>query len=225
MTFKVVAFCGPAGSGKDTCHQILAELGVVNPTKIALAGTLKNLCSEFFRIPMNYFEDRDLKEKPFDYSRPLTEPQLYELIEFIYAILPYDRDKVGNLSKHIGVSFRSPRHLLQYVGTDIIRNTLDVNWHLRAAFSDPNKKGVFAVTDCRFVSEAQFIKDFLGDNSKIFFVDNPRITVDLSHPSEAEVLKVKDLSGVIRIDNSGDLNDLRLTIAKQFLSNAGDLIW
>lgn len=225
MTFKVVAFCGPAGSGKDTCHQILADLGLVNPKKIALAGTLKSLCSEFFRIPMNYFEDRDLKEKPFEYSNPLTEPQLYELIEFIYAVLPYDRDKVGNLNQHIGVTFKTPRHLLQYIGTEIIRNTLDMDWHLRAAFSDPTKTGVHAVTDCRFVSEAEFISSYLGDRAKVFFIDNPNIKVDLSHPSEAEVFKVKDLPGTIRIDNSGTLDDLRVTIAKQFLSNTGDIIW
>ncbi len=225
MTFKVIAFCGPAGSGKDTCHLALAELGLVNEQKIALAGNLKKLCGRFFHIHPSVFEDRILKEKEFDYSEPLTEENIRNLAMAAYEMLPYDVSKMGDLTKHVGVKFRSPRHMLQYVGTEIIRNTLDITWHLRGAFADETKTGIYAITDLRFASEAEFVKNLLGDRVRICFINNTNVKIDMSHPSESEVLKIKDMEGVTVVDNSSTIEDLKVALARTFLSDKGEVLW
>ena len=59
---RLVGFVGPKQAGKDTSADFLKELKKANG-KIAFAGPLKQLCSEVFDIPANYFRQQELKEK------------------------------------------------------------------------------------------------------------------------------------------------------------------
>jgi len=59
----IVGLTGYKGSGKDTVADHLVEYGFV---RWSFADKLREVCSDVFNIPMNYFTDRDLKEKKIE---------------------------------------------------------------------------------------------------------------------------------------------------------------
>lgn len=59
----IVALTGLAGSGKDTAAIIIAEI-VGGAAIIALADLPKEMAAKHFKLPIHYFNDRDLKDTP-----------------------------------------------------------------------------------------------------------------------------------------------------------------
>jgi len=88
-----------------------------------------------------------------------------------------------------GVGY-SPRHLLQTIGTEWARNTLDESFWIRVAerqidrFAKENFKGV-VITDCRFPNEAEMIRTRQG---MIWHVERPGYPTVQNHASETGIL-------------------------------------
>ena len=58
---KILAFSGWKGSGKDEAANFLVEKH--NFIRVGFADILKDMVSEAYSIPRNYFENRELKDK------------------------------------------------------------------------------------------------------------------------------------------------------------------
>jgi hypothetical protein len=125
----------------------------------------------------------------------------------------------------VGKVFNTPREILQYVGTEFIRDGIHPDWHCMAALSDKNltrllcNKGpssdpLVAVTDCRFPNEFNYLLNKFQDEAKFYYVERPEaeeILSNASHKSELEILNVKDLivaHGGEIIQNNSDLKNL-----------------
>lgn len=213
---KLVAFVGPRGSGKDTCAAIAKEAGLV-AGKISFAGPLKRICSEVFDIPMDVFEDPIKKEEVA--THPLDMAALGEIIAGMSDYLPMtDAEMFAcsmNFAKHFNNTLTSPRHVLQYVGTEIIR-AYDPDWHCKAAFSEYNLEQldvdtskVYAVTDCRFLNEYAFLNE--KHDTRFIYISRPEAEERLkaaTHQSEKEIVLVKEKIQH-EIDNSYELEELK----------------
>ena len=91
------------------------------------------------------------------------------------------------------------RSILQKVGTEIIRQHVDNDWHVKQIKLD--KKYNYVFTDCRFKNEYNFLKS-LG--AEMWFIIRPFGYSSLSnHASETE-LKWTDFDNVSINDNSQD---------------------
>ena len=116
---------------------------------------------------------------------------------------------------------RTPRELLQYVGTEIIRKHINPAWHIEAAFSAKGleglePEGIYCVTDARFPNEylwleKRFMLDFTG-----LYVERPEAEETLktaTHDSELQVAEVRKLMKAEQVlDNSRDIEYLRKQI-------------
>jgi hypothetical protein len=220
---RIISFTGPKGSGKDTCADLLKAEGV-SLGKISFAGPMRKMFCEIFELDPILFNDRDLKEYPFDTPIELNCMVLIRLLTYMDDYIETsDEDKERNLNIMISEGLKkhvvtTPRELLQYVGTEIIRKHINPAWHIEAAFSakgleglDP--EGIYCVTDARFPNEylwlsKRFMLDFSG-----FYVERPEAEEMLktaTHDSELQVKEVRKLMvpGQI-IQNTGSLKDLK----------------
>lgn len=213
---KLIGFVGPRGSGKDTCAVIAKEAGIV-AGKIPFAGPLKRICSEVFGIPLDTFEHPVWKEEPSTFI--LTEDVLAQIIACMDEYVPFAG--IATFLKcavefhpHTDKVLSSPRHVLQYVGTEIIR-AYQPDWHCRAAFSplhlkqlDVDMGGTYAVTDCRFVNEHEFLSR--EHDAHFHYIHRPEAEAVLAyatHPSELEIFQVRKLIPST-ILNTGTLDEL-----------------
>lgn len=113
----------------------------------------------------------------------------------------------------------TPRKMLQFIGTDLLRNNLDQImpglgknifvhhfklWYQKELSKNPKLHVV--VSDVRFQNEADFIKSLGGTIIKI-----TRFRSDDSHASETEMANIDNYD--YSIDNTGSLEDLQIRLS------------
>lgn len=219
---KLLVFVGPKGSGKDASAKILKDSKVVGGN-VSFAGPLKRICGEVFGLHHNMFNDPVLKEKPLATPVKVTIKHLKKLRDLLPDFVsPYDHHYNLNgipASLFENRIFKTPREILQIIGTDLIRDHILRDYHVLAAFGDHNMKllgyskdKLYAVTDCRFVSEYEYLRE--NHECQFFYVERPEAEERLAaatHQSEREVIKVRNLierDGGTLIQNTGTLEDL-----------------
>ncbi len=211
---KIIGFIAPKSGGKDASYEILKKNSIASG-KLSFAGPLKELCSEVFGIPMRIFHDPLLKEKPFaemqNFEDIVLKPVHFRDIkrqcaarlpemcpdtgDMIYNV---DRASISGLENQV---MKTPRQLLQIIGTDFIRERIYGEWHMRAAFapaviSKLKNNGVYCVTDVRFPNEYSFLSSKFGSDFSAFYVERPEAEEKLAeatHASELEVLNIRKL--------------------------------
>ena len=110
---------------------------------------------------------------------------------------------------------KSPRQLLQTLGTDWGRNLVSESIWLEVAFwrwekAAANGFPVIVVPDVRFANEARLIHDQGGE---VWLIHRPDVAPVAAHPSEAGL----PLAMIDRlVSNSGTVDDLRARVEETF---------
>lgn len=222
---QLVVLVGPKASGKDTVAELLKKQKKISGN-VAFALPLKRICSVAFDLGLTNFSHPILKETQFkEPVKPTIRQFRLFKEEMLKYVDPYEPGKFHNLNKipaniFMGNNFQTPRQLLQYLGTEIIRNYVNPDWHCMAAFGAENMRLskltntlAYAVTDCRFVNEYAYLKQNYP-NAYFFYVERPEaeeVLVAATHASELETQQVKALllaDGGEIIKNEGSLKDL-----------------
>lgn len=220
----IIGITGKKRSGKDTAAIMLAETLAARDLKtvhiMKYADALKHAIFDGINKtrPFEFtFEDID---GATSYDR---EEQCFTTFEAIaictqanrYLELPYSMDEVVHEffverddSFYGNPTFYSVRELLQYYGTEIVRNKHDDNFWVNSTIkkaleiSDLNTHVI--ITDVRFDNEIKVIQE---NNGKVFSIvrDSANMESD-SHISESGI---SDYQSVLFIENNDTLDDLR----------------
>jgi hypothetical protein len=178
---KLIAFTGAAGSGKDTAAAILIHK--YGYEKISFASAIKDAIAIIFGW------DRNMLEGATRESRAWRE----------------ERDEWW--STRLGRNI-TPRLVLQQWGTELGRDTFHKDIWIAAVerkiSQNPNKK--YVLTDCRFINEADMIKNAGG---KLINITRRGVTLTGAHASEVG-LPVELFDMVI--DNDGSLDQFNSKI-------------
>lgn len=185
----LIVISGKARAGKDSVFNVLAKCGGFK--RIAFADPLKNMCSSVFNIPLNYFYDDDKKDAPFE--TPIDYIDFHSALQFaVNADLPLQQ-----------LEFKSPRDLLQQVGTDIVRKHVDNEFWIKLLVKQlQTTEGNVAITDARFQNERDALKAIGGT---LMLVTKPDTTA-AGHSSENDLGSEADYD--IVVNNNGTLAEL-----------------
>ena len=204
-TYRPPSIIGVGGlkrAGKDSVCNILTK--IYGYKKLAFADALRDICSRVFSIPINYFIDDDLKEKPFEIPVELTVQRINMILNFCFRDHNYQSKwkRYEDLCKHatdagiynyVGTQLLTPRHILQIVGTELIRdcinkmfhvNTVSYKIHQEISTATKANPPVCCIADCRFPNERDIVKSFRGST---ILITSPTDTRDCIHASEARV--------------------------------------
>lgn len=196
---KVIGFCGTKGVGKDTAADALLEEGWA---RVRFSQALKEITAEAFGIKPLFLEDPAFKDMEFEEKLVLDKKDVDNLLDR----LPLEINELQQqciTTDMIGRVFTTPRELLQYVGTDVVRNQVDVNGWVEIArrkIQDWFSRGVnVVVTDVRFPNEADVVTKLGGKLVKI----NRDTLSDDNHESETQ-----ELDHSITLQNNDDIYSL-----------------
>lgn len=203
-----VGLLGLIGSGKDTFGEmLLARLTEVDSRFQAdsYARPLKQLGSEVLGIDFSTIDDRDIKEKSFDFKyTEQVEDLLYNFMDgelgFVGIELSEGLRKIRKSLKDLKTL--SPREFYQKFGTEVVRYTRSEAWIDK--LHNAHKYHPVLVRDVRFVNEMCDINILVCRHEGI---DRPE------HESEhlawdLEFGGLEADKGVLRVDNRGSLVDL-----------------
>lgn len=139
---RLIGFIGPKGAGKDEAARILGEHSKIYG-KLSFAGPLKKICQQLTGLHANFFNDPILKEKELKEPVVLTSRFLRSIKKELPLWVPeiqdnkrlYNADTMSITGLENQV-MKTPRQLLQIVGTEFIRDRAFVDWHVNAAFGE-----------------------------------------------------------------------------------------
>jgi hypothetical protein len=176
MLPRLLAFSGKARSGKDTLSYLIEQYGYIN---IKFSDSLKDLVCEVLQVNRKTLEE--LKDTPLLIN--LTQYNLLKIHE--KTSIP-----IETLKEFHGKQLESPRELLQFLGTDIIRRFIP-DWHIKSFVSkidltDPTRK--YVNSDVRFTNELETLKGLGATVFRIYRPDCPEIAGQ--HVSETELSNV-----------------------------------
>lgn len=204
----VIAFCGVKQSGKTTAFNALKD-NFKEIIEVTIAKKLKDTCSTVFNIERHIFEDQRFKEVEIDPPIFLNESRILEVVN-AYGI-KFDFDK--HIRPHIGHVAITPRKLLQYVGTDILKN-IDTEVHCNSAIKHLPKDGIFAVTDLRFPDEHDYFTKYDCEFHP-FYISRASAEVNaLKDPHPSEQLVFETAKKCVTLDNNKNKIDFELLVVK-----------
>lgn len=193
----IVAFTGEAGSGKDTCGEVLIKNHGFK--KLSFAGPLKQLLSDTFNIPISSFEDRVLKDQLHESLLTLSTDILNILLNNLDKLHKVEYDKKTIIDKFAGTNIKSIRQLMQLVGTEVVRTHISGNYWIdllqkKIEESDSN----VVITDVRLNNEKAMLKKL---KALIIRVKRPGYENKSSHASENEF--GEDSEYAVVVQNNG----------------------
>lgn len=226
---SIIGIKGFKGSGKDTVASMISYIlhdGIMKASYdtwllyhkndfiendeiiIHFADKLKDDISEFCGIDRKLLDRQEIKENYYyNFKTGIVSTNIKDIDCVINTVLEYDNlSTLLLLNNNVSIKIRA---LLQYYGTNVIRNHF---WHeafirytINKAFNIRNKLGQCIIADARFDNECNVIKVCGG---KIIRVDR-RVNND-NH--ESEQIKICDDDYVI--DNTGTLVGLFYKVLK-----------
>ena len=178
----VIGVTGKARSGKDSFAGMLAEELFIRTGRryilMAYATELKKRVQKDFDLSYDQLWGDDKEEEDSRYPK-----------------------KSGG--------YWTGREIMQFVGTDCFR-AIDDNYWVKELFKviDDNEFKTVIITDIRFQSEAQPVKDRNGFMIKV--VSDREITNTVHNKVHASETAMDEYDGIdFTVDNNGSLDDLR----------------
>lgn len=107
----------------------------------------------------------------------------------------------------------TPRLLLQWIGTEGLRDIVHPEIHVLSLFMDYKEGSKWVITDVRFPNEADVIKQRGGI---VIRVENDRVESTDTHPSEIGLDDYQSFDAII--PNNATLDELRIEIEKAFIT-------
>lgn len=120
----ILSLSGKKKSGKDTIANFLVkDQGFI---KLSLATPLKDLLIKVFRIDQNLLYDEEKKDKELDEYIMIDYSHLDKIREIIIEEwgFPIDYESREQIEEFYGREIKTPRELMQTIGTDLIRRNI-----------------------------------------------------------------------------------------------------
>jgi hypothetical protein len=214
----ILGLAGKAGAGKDSAALVLSHN--YDFKQIAFADNLKTMCKWVFQITQKQCYDQSVKEKKFATPIELSPEHIERILDYAYRINGFEvtTQQRYMMYKYVGnlTTLRTPRELLQFVGTELLREIIDEDYHVKVVKNkidqDEDTCSTYVITDARFENERSKIKEW-GGYTAIVDRESDKGAVGLAgHASENNMGSFDDYDFVI--NNNGSLDDLPKEIDK-----------
>ncbi len=203
-----VGIAGAGGAGKDTAGLFFKDMGF---TKVNFADNLKRMCSHVFDIPLQYFYDTTLKGTPIRADGVVINlTHLSKMSDWI--------GRTHNIripvTPFLGKRLLSPKEMMHYVGTDIIR-AVRPDYHVEATIPIMAECDKLVCSDISFPNELDGIKRVAAINCAEFISIYVRRQGCNAEVFLQESSVRPDMCQYI-IDNNGSIENLHRTLKRMF---------
>lgn len=178
----IISVSGKKASGKDSLANVLAKKHGF--TKISLADPLREMCCKVFDVPMEWFLDRDKKDSEMPSKIELDYRHLDNIVDYVELKWGFTvtNEMRAQMDLSYGVELETPRDILKFVGTELLRKSLrDDLWIVLALTRIKEIGQKVVVADVRFDNERQV---FSRAGGTLLLIKRPDVESEDSHISE-----------------------------------------
>lgn len=206
----IIGIGGYKGVGKNTAAEALRPYKFIEKS---FAHPLKQICSEVFDLPYRFFDNPELKDVPFSHPLYFNDFNLKILLRKLQEYQPLVRAEIEKI-EHLCINtpLATPRVILQFVGTDVVRNCTQDNFWIDILLTYiNNSKGNFVITDVRLPNERSALKA-LG--AKLILINRDG-HLPSNHASENSLGDVTEYD--LNLDNNSDIPSLQKEVASFYI--------
>lgn len=150
---------GKASVGKDTVADFLiSDFGF--DKKIAFSDNLKKACTVIFDLSHWQVSTQEGKKTPLERSIIVSDAIINDIMWWMSRTHTVDINS-RNYRRLIGKKLTTPREVLQFVGTDVMRYYIP-SYHIDIVRDKIEQGGNIIITDVRFPNEAELILSLGG---------------------------------------------------------------
>jgi len=198
----IIGLTGNKGAGKTTAFNFI-KAKYPDIVELQLAKYLKEVCSIVFETDIKYFEDPHFKEMALNPAVPafrltlVTLPLIYEM----YGL----KLRTQDFRKHLNAGFWTPRAVLQYVGTEILRErepTIHIRKMIESIQFQTSQN--YVVTDLRFLNEYNTLKTMLDDKLGFDVIYIKRDEAEAKAGEHSSELEIKEIAKNAKIVSNND---------------------
>ena len=196
----LISISGKKRAGKDEVANVLVKNHKY--VKVALADGLRELCSKVFDMPLQEFTNDNTKERQFSHPIILDEEHLGFMLSVIENDwqIPVSKESKDKMLTKVGSQFIHPRHLLQIVGTEVIRDCISDNFWIDALEKKIENLADVVISDVRYSNERAWAK---SRGALMCFVNRPNNPAKSDgHKSENDLGNESDYQIVMNNDDS-----------------------
>lgn len=168
----IIGLCGRIGSGKSELAKVCQKCGY---EKLYFALPLKQLCADILDTSIEELN----KAKRSNIEINITIGN--DICEILHEETNIPLDIVENIC--LGKLIKNVRHMLQFIGTDLIR-AYNQDWHVNKLREMINYGKDYVLDDVRFPNEKKMIEELGGD---CWYVVRPNINNISNHESETSI--------------------------------------
>ena len=168
----IIGIAGRARSGKTELAKICERFGY---ERIYFALPLKQLCADLLDISLD--ELNRAKAEKYDIGVTIGK----DMCEILADETGIPIDIVTKTCN--GVVIKDVRHMLQFIGTDLIRK-YDMDWHVNKIRQMIDKEKNYVIDDVRFPNEKALIEELGGD---CWFITRTTLDNISNHESETSI--------------------------------------
>lgn len=168
----IIGIAGRARSGKTELAKICERFGY---ERIYFALPLKQLCADLLDISLD--ELNRAKAEKYDIGVTIGK----DMCEILADETGIPIDTVTKTCN--GVVIKDVRHMLQFIGTDLIRK-YDTDWHVNKIRQMIDKEKNYVIDDVRFPNEKALIEELGGD---CWFITRTTLDNISNHESETSI--------------------------------------
>lgn len=168
----IIGIAGRARSGKTELAKICERFGY---ERIYFALPLKQLCADLLDISLD--ELNRAKAEKYDIGVTIGK----DMCEILADETGIPIDIVTKTCN--GVVIKDVRHMLQFIGTDLIRK-YDTDWHVNKIRQMIDKEKNYVIDDVRFPNEKALIEELGGD---CWFITRTTLDNISNHESETSI--------------------------------------
>jgi hypothetical protein len=204
----ILALAGKKKSGKDTIADFLVKDQKF--TKLSLATPLKDLIQKVFKLDKDYLYNDKKKDEEFDYVVTIDYYHLDKIRDIISEEwgFPIDYETREAMEELYGKEIRTPRQLMQTIGTDLIRKNIRDDVFIVLLLEAIKKtEGHIVIADARLTNERETLSN-IGAHLCLVKRDLPEN--EDNHISENDLGEEDEYDLVI--ENNIDINQLRAEI-------------
>jgi len=212
----IIGIIGRKGAGKDTVATMIQESLKAKNLKMErrqIAFNLKKACAALVDKSISELENNQTKNAI--YQKPLVL-DCDSVLSFLNHF-GISSEKSANIYEYLkdlnfSKTINSHRELLQFMGTNILRNLVGENVHIDSVSNSvPDSDVLYIVTDVRFENEASSLKK-LSDKVLLLGLHRDGVEMD-NHPSESGIEALISKHADFTIFNNGSLSDLNSKIS------------
>lgn len=193
MSIIIIGLAGRKRSGKDTAAKALIARGF---KKLSFAQPLKEICASMTGLPFEHFDKDILKDANLFEPILLKGGEINRLLEGLHELAPLNRELAGSIMMRCtDMIFHTPRELMQFIGTDIVRDIISREYWTNTMRSKLRVANKVVITDMRFLEERQLLKSF---GAKLVLINRIQEATERSgHASENSLGNNEDYDTIL----------------------------